>query len=64
MSPWRVPGARRQSPTDSFGDFEFEGLPGDTAFKVTVSSPGYETREFEVKTYVSVYLGDIVLKRT
>jgi Fe-S-cluster-containing dehydrogenase component len=56
-------GRKETVSTDSFGDFEFEGLPGETAFKVTVSSPGYETREFEVKTYVSVYLGDIVLTR-
>ncbi len=56
-------GRKETVSADSFGDFEFEGLPAKTAFKVTISSPGYETREFEVKTYVSVYLGDIVLVR-
>ena len=47
--------------TDAFGDFEFEGLPDDKAYKVTVAAPGYRTQEFEVKTYKSIYLGDIIL---
>jgi Fe-S-cluster-containing dehydrogenase component len=59
----KVAEAMQTVSTDGFGDFEFEGLPAETAFKVTISSPGYETREFEVKTYLSVYLGDIVLTR-
>lgn len=47
--------------TDAFGDFEFEGLPDDTAYKVRISAPGYETKELDVKTYKSIYLGDILL---
>jgi Fe-S-cluster-containing dehydrogenase component len=47
--------------TDGFGDFEFEGLPANTAYKVKVAVPGYEPREIDVKTSRSVYLGDIVL---
>ncbi len=49
--------------TDAFGDFEFEGLPDDKAYKVTVSAPGYKTQEFDVKTYKSIYLGDIFLAK-
>ncbi len=47
--------------TDAFGDFEFEDLPDGKAYKVTVAAPGYQTQEFEVKTYKSLYLGDIIL---
>jgi hypothetical protein len=47
--------------TDGFGDFEFEGLPANTAYTVTTSLPGYASRELEVKTTTSIYLGDIVL---
>ncbi len=49
--------------TDGFGDFEFEGLPANTAFKVIVSAPGYTKVELETKTTASIYLGDIVLKK-
>ena len=47
--------------TDDFGDFEFEGLPANTAYTVKVMAPGYATREVSVKTSRSVNLGDIVL---
>ncbi len=47
--------------TDGFGDFEFEGLPANTAFKVKIAAPGYAPREIDVKTSRSVNLGDIVL---
>jgi Fe-S-cluster-containing dehydrogenase component len=49
--------------TDAFGDFEFEGLPDNKSYKVTVSAPGYKAQEFEVKTYKSLYLGDIFLQK-
>ena len=47
--------------TDGFGDFEFEGLPADTAYKVRIAAPGYAPREIDVKTSRSVNMGDIVL---
>ena len=47
--------------SDGFGDFEFEGLPANTTFLVTTSLPGYASRELEVRTTTSIYLGDIVL---
>ena len=47
--------------TDAFGDFEFENLPDNKAYKVTVAAPGYAPKEFDVRTYKSIYLGDILL---
>jgi Fe-S-cluster-containing dehydrogenase component len=47
--------------SDGFGDFEFEGLPANTTYTVTTSLPGYASRELEVRTTTSIYLGDIVL---
>ncbi len=47
--------------TDGFGDFEFEGLPGNKAYKVKIAAPGYQPREIDVKTSKSIYLGDILL---
>ena len=47
--------------TDGFGDFEFEGLPASTTYTVSTSLPGYASRELEVRTTTSIYLGDIVL---
>jgi Fe-S-cluster-containing dehydrogenase component len=47
--------------TDGFGDFEFEGLPANTAYKVKIAVPGYARQELDVKTSRSAYLGDIVL---
>jgi len=49
--------------TDGFGDFEFEDLPDNKTYKVTVSAPGYKTQECEVKTYKSLNLGDIFLEK-
>lgn len=49
--------------TDAFGDFEFEGLPDNKVYKVTVSAPGYKAQECEVRTYKSLYLGDIFLQK-
>jgi Fe-S-cluster-containing dehydrogenase component len=47
--------------TDAFGDFEFENLPDNKAYKVKIAAPGYAAKEFDVRTYKSVYLGDILL---
>ena len=47
--------------TNNYGDFEFEGLPQDTVYKVDVAFSGYKSREFTVKTRRDVYLEDIIL---
>jgi Fe-S-cluster-containing dehydrogenase component len=57
-------GKKATAVTDGFGDFEFEGLPNAASYKVTVTADGYASRQLDVKTYASVFLGDIVLERT
>ena len=49
--------------TDAFGDFEFEDLPDNQVYKLTISAPGYKTQELDVRTYKSLYLGDILLQK-
>jgi len=56
-------GAKQTTVTDAFGDFEFEGLPENTPFKVKIAAPGYKPQELGVRTGASVYLGDIVLTK-
>lgn len=56
-------GAKQAVRADNYGDFEFEGLAGDVAYTVTVSAPGYESRELVPRTHQDVYLGEIVLGR-
>jgi len=46
---------------DAFGDFEFEGLPDNKVYKLKVEAAGYSAKECEVRTYKSIYLGDILL---
>ena len=55
--------AKQTTQTDPFGDFEFEGLPENTSYKVKIAAPGYKAQEFAVRTGASVYLGDIVLDK-
>jgi Fe-S-cluster-containing dehydrogenase component len=50
--------------TDNYGDFEFEGLPADKNYTVRLEAPGYKKQQFEVKTNVDVYLGDILLAKS
>jgi Fe-S-cluster-containing dehydrogenase component len=47
--------------TDGFGDFEFEGLPANTAYAVKIAAPGYAPADIPVKTSRSINLGDIIL---
>jgi hypothetical protein len=56
-------GEKRVTKTDNYGDFEFEVLKLDKAYRVKVESAGYRPYEIEVNTKVDVYLGDIVLAR-
>ena len=56
-------GMKVTTTADAFGDFEFEGLPDNVAYKVTVSAPGYKPQEREVRTTKSLYLGDIFLAK-
>ena len=49
--------------TNGFGDFEVDGLPGNTVFTVTVAASGYGPVICETKTMKDVYLGEIVLSK-
>ena len=54
-------GGVRETTTDTFGDFEFEGVEKNRAYTLRVESPGYGSRSFEIKTHTDVDLGEIVL---
>ena len=47
----------------TFGDFEFERLPQNKTFKVTVAADGYKPQVFDVRTDTDVDLGEVVLTR-
>jgi len=49
--------------TDNFGDFEFEGLPEDTAYTVKVEYADYKPQVLKARTKIDVYLGDIILNK-
>jgi Fe-S-cluster-containing dehydrogenase component len=57
-------GEKKPVLTDNYGDFEFEGLLPDKNYLVTIEAPGYKKRQFEAKTNIDVYLGDIFLARS
>jgi Fe-S-cluster-containing dehydrogenase component len=56
-------GIEATTTTDGFGDFEFDDLPTDISYVLTISTPGYQSREMTVTTAVDVYVGDIILVR-
>lgn len=47
--------------TDTFGDFEFEGLVNRTAYVLNIAHKGYKPRTIEFTTMTDVNLGEIVL---
>jgi ferredoxin len=48
--------------TNYMGDFEFDGLEGNTAYTLSVSHDGYKDREIRVKTYADMDVGEIFLE--
>jgi hypothetical protein len=54
-------GVRRETRSTVFGDFEFDGLAADRAFRLTVAHDGYAPREIDVHTRRDVDLAEIVL---
>ena len=48
--------------SDIYGDFEFEGLANNAAYKITIVEKGYAAKTIEVKTHTDVNLGEIVLE--
>lgn len=58
------PGGPRETYSDSYGDFEFEGLEKNATYTLRVELPGYEPRVLQVVTNKDVVLGEIVLSRS
>ncbi len=56
-------GMKLETRSDSYGDFEFEGLEKNTAYRLRVELDGYVPREFDVVTQRDVDLGEIILDR-
>ena len=48
--------------SDSYGDFEFDGLEKNTDYRVGVELEGYASMVIEVYTQTDVDLGEIVLE--
>jgi len=49
--------------TDSFGDFEFEGLEPNTEYKISLEHDGYALKEMNVRIVIDVNLGEIILEK-
>jgi Fe-S-cluster-containing dehydrogenase component len=49
--------------TDNYGDFEFEGLPENEKYSMTIEASGYKPVQITVNTNNDRYLGEIVLER-
>lgn len=56
-------GEAKESITDGWGDFEFEGLAENTSYTIRIDLKGYAAKELKVKTQKDIFLGDMVLKR-
>ncbi len=56
-------GVTLETTSDSYGDFEFEGLDKNAAYKITVKLAGYAPQVFDVTTHIDVDLGEIVLEK-
>jgi len=56
-------GEKKTAMADNYGDFDFEGLDSDKAYKVSVEAAGYKGQQFNVKTNIDVYLGEIILEK-
>jgi Fe-S-cluster-containing hydrogenase components 1 len=54
-------GVRMETASDAFGDFEFEGLAQNGAYRMTIAHAGYAPRQIEVRTQTDVDLAEIVL---
>ena len=48
--------------TDTFGDFEFDGLAPNRVYTVRIKHEGYVTEELSVMTKRDINLGEIILK--
>lgn len=53
-----------QTSSDSYGDFEFEGLEKNTAYQIRIEHEGYAPRAFKAVTQTDVNLGEVLLERS
>jgi Fe-S-cluster-containing dehydrogenase component len=56
-------GVKLETKSDSYGDFEFEGLDKNRSYTVTVSHDGYSSKVLAITTHTDVNLGEIILER-
>ena len=56
-------GTVKETKTNGFGDFEFEGLDDNTSYTIKIEAPGYKPKSLKAKTSKDIYLGEIVLKK-
>jgi Fe-S-cluster-containing dehydrogenase component len=55
-------GAKQETLSDSYGDFEFEGLAKNAAYRLRIELVGYAPQVFELVTHNDVDLGSVVLE--
>ena len=55
-------GVTMETKTDLYGDFEFESLPKNETYRISIAASGYVTRQIELTTRKDVNLGEIVLE--
>jgi Fe-S-cluster-containing dehydrogenase component len=55
-------GLRKETVTDTYGDFEFEGLKSNASYRLTVEREGYGPKTIKARTMKDLNLGEIVLK--
>jgi Fe-S-cluster-containing dehydrogenase component len=55
-------GVRLETATDSYGDFEFDGLEKNASYRLGVECEGYASMVIEVSTQTDVDLGAIMLE--
>ncbi|MCL5734890.1 MAG: carboxypeptidase regulatory-like domain-containing protein [Actinobacteria bacterium] len=55
-------GVSRETRSDSYGDFEFDGLAKNKTYQLRVEHVGYASKVFEVVTHTDVDLGEVALE--
>jgi Fe-S-cluster-containing dehydrogenase component len=55
-------GLALETKTDPYGDFEFEGLQNNQAYRIRIAAEGYIAREITLTTRKDINLGEIVLQ--
>jgi Fe-S-cluster-containing dehydrogenase component len=55
--------SEKETVTDHFGDFEFDGLDANKEYRVRLEYTGYRTLEIQIKTLKDINLGEIVMDK-